>query len=123
MAVNLIEQAKSYLTSEVVDRVAGLLGESPDRTEKAVEAGIPALLAGLVNTAATPAGAGRLFDMLKQEPHEVAHVGGLDSILGNLGGLLSGGSLSSLTQYGMTVLKALFGGKLDSVLDVITKVS
>jgi outer membrane protein OmpA-like peptidoglycan-associated protein len=121
MASNLIELARGYLTSEVVRRIGGELGESPDRVEKAIEAGIPSILAGVVKMASS--GVNRLFEMLKQEPSELAHLGGLDGVFGNLGSLLSGGSMESLIKYGQTVLGALFGGKLGSIVDLITRSS
>jgi len=39
MAANLIDLARGYLTSEVVRRISGELGESPDRVEKAIDTG------------------------------------------------------------------------------------
>src|SRR5262245_56171573 len=118
MAVNLIELAKDYLTPDVVNTLSGTLGESSERTEKAVEAGLPEVLAGFLKTAANPAGAGRLFDMLKQEPPELSQMGGLDGSLGNLGGLLSGASLGNLIKVAQPLLRMIFGGNLSSILDV-----
>jgi outer membrane protein OmpA-like peptidoglycan-associated protein len=122
MAANLIDLAKSYLTSEVVHKISGELGESPDRVEKAIEGGIPSILAGLLNTVSS-SGANRLVDMLKQGPSELSHMGGLDSILANLTSLLSGGSLDTLIKYGQTLLSLLFGGKLSSIVDLIARAS
>jgi len=122
VAANLIDLAKGSLTSEVVHRISGDLGESPDRVEKAIDAGIPSILAGFLNTAAS-SGANRLFEMLKHEPSELAHLGGLDGVFGNLRSLLSGGSMDNLIKYGQTVLSSLFGGKLNSIVDLITRSS
>jgi outer membrane protein OmpA-like peptidoglycan-associated protein len=121
MAANLIELAKGYLTSEVLHRISGELGESPDRVEKAIDAGIPSILAGFVNAASS--GANRLFEMLKHEPTDLAHLGGLDGVFGNLGSLLSGSSMDTLIKYGQTVLTFLFGGKLHSIVDLISRSS
>jgi outer membrane protein OmpA-like peptidoglycan-associated protein len=118
MATSIIDLAKQYLTSEVVHKVSSTLGENPEHLEKAIGASIPSILAGLLNTASS-SGANRLFDMLKQEPPEVSHLGGLDGVFGNLGSLLGGGSLDSLLKYGQTILSAIFGGKLSSLLDLI----
>jgi outer membrane protein OmpA-like peptidoglycan-associated protein len=121
VAANLIDLARGYLTSEVVHRISSVLGESPDRVEKAIDAGIPSILAGLVSTASS--GVNRLFEMLKHEPSELAHLGGLDGVFGNLGSLLSGGSMDALLKYGQTVLSSLFGGKLNAIVDLITRSS
>jgi outer membrane protein OmpA-like peptidoglycan-associated protein len=60
---------------------------------------------------------------MKQDSPALRQLGGLDGVLGNLGGLLEGGSLATLLSYGQTILSALFGGKLSAVLDLITKAS
>jgi outer membrane protein OmpA-like peptidoglycan-associated protein len=122
MAENLIDLAKRYMSSEIVHTISRELGESPDHVEKAIDTGIPSILAGLLNTVSS-SGANRLFDMLKQEPSELSHIGGLDGVAGKLGSLLSGGSLDALLKFGQSVLNALFGGKLNSVVDLISKTS
>ncbi len=122
MATNLMDLAKSYLTSEVMHKLSADLGESPQHVEKAVDAGIPSILAGLLNSVSSSNASG-LVDMLKQGAPELGQAGGLDGVLGNLGGLLSGGSSATLIKYGQTLLSFLFGGKLSSVLDAITKTS
>jgi hypothetical protein len=53
VAANLIDLAKGFLTSQVVHRISGELGESPDRVEKAIDAGIPSILAGFLNMASS----------------------------------------------------------------------
>ncbi len=122
MATNLIDLAKSYLSPELIQKIGGELGERPERVEQAVEAGIPSVLAGFMNLASS-AGAGRLLEMLKQAPPELAHLGGLDKVLANPASLLSGGSLDAIIKYGQSVLNLLFGGKLSSITDLITRSS
>jgi len=122
MATNLIELAGSFLTSEVMHKIGGELGESPEHVEKAVEAGIPSILAGLLHSVSS-SGAKGLVDMLKQPPPELSQVGGLDGILGNLGSILSGSSGAALIKYGQALLTFLFGGKLGAIADVISKTS
>ncbi len=121
MAVNLVDLAKGLLTSDVVRSLAGQLGESPEQVAKAAEAGIPALLAGLLQTVSSAEGASRVGDLLKQDPPELADAGGLDGILGNLTAVLGGASAEKLISYGKVLLNAVFGGKLSQVIDVIQK--
>ena len=60
--------------------------------------------------------------MLKQEPSELSHLGGLDGAFGNLGSILSGGGAADgLIKYGQTLLSSLFGGKLSSIVDLIAR--
>ncbi len=61
--------------------------------------------------------------MLKQSPPELAQLGGFDKILANPASLLSGSSLDTLVKYGQTLLNLLFGSKLSSMTDLITKTS
>jgi outer membrane protein OmpA-like peptidoglycan-associated protein len=121
VAANLIDLAKGYLTTEVVHRISSALGENPERVETAIEAGIPSILAGFLKMASS--GGNRLFEMLKHEPSELSHLGGLDGAFGNLGSLLSGGSIDSVIKYGQSVLSSLFGGKLNSIVDLIVRSS
>lgn len=123
MSVNLIDLAKNYLTSEIMGKLGGALGESPEHVEKAVGVGLPAILAGMLKKASSPSGAGGLSDMMKQEHPGLKEIGGLDGVLGNLGGLLEGSSMGPLLEYGKTILNALFGGNLNSILEMITKSS
>ena len=97
------------------------MAKDPEHVEKAIGAGIPSILAGLLNMASS-SGANRLVDMLKQEPTELSHLGGLDGVFGNLGSILSGGgSADGLMKYGQTLLSAIFGGKISSIVDLITR--
>jgi OmpA-OmpF porin, OOP family len=123
MAVNLVEMARGLLTSEVVRSIASHLGESPESVEKAVEGGIPSILAGLLHAVSSTEGASRLGDLLQHEPAEVAASGGLDAVLNNLQGSLGGASAEHLVKYGSVVLNALFGDKLSQVVAVIQKSS
>ncbi len=123
MAVNLVEMARGLLTSEVVRSIASHLGESPESVEKAVEGGIPAILAGFLHTVSSTEGASRLGDLLQHEPTELAGTGGLDGLLNNLGGILGGASAEQLVKYGSVVLNAVFGNKLSQIVAVIQKSS
>lgn len=123
MALNLIEMAKSLLTSDVVRSIASHLGEDPEQIEKAAGAGIPALLAGLLQTISSSEGASRLGDLLKHDPPELTEVGGLESVLGNLASALSGPTAQKLISYGQILLTAVFGSRLTPVLDEICKAS
>jgi OmpA-OmpF porin, OOP family len=123
MAVNLVEMARNLVTSEVVRSIASHLGESPESIEKAVEGGIPAMLAGLLQTVSSTEGASRLGDLLQHEPTELAGSGGLEGVLHNLGSLLGGASAERLVEYGSVVLNAVFGNKLSQVIAVIQKSS
>jgi hypothetical protein len=102
MSVNLIDLVKSQLGSQVMNQVSGLLGESPDKTQNAVNGAIPALLGGLLGSASSGNGATNMVSALNNVD---------DSMLGNFAGLLGGGTQSSgLMDMGGKLLGSLLGG-------------
>jgi hypothetical protein len=102
MSVNLIDLVKSQLGGQVLNQVSGLLGESPDKTQAAVNGAIPALLGGLLGNATKGNGAANMLSALN----------GLDdNMVGNFSGLLGGGNQSSgLMDMGGKLLGSLLGG-------------
>ena len=113
MAVNLIDLASTYLTPDVVSKLAGVIGENPTGTQKAIESAVPALLGGAISQASTPSGLSSLMGLLAP--------GKLDpSILANLSGLLGGGSsTSNLLSSGEGIVKSLFGDKAGLVASLL----
>jgi hypothetical protein len=102
MSINLIDLVKSQLGGQVLSQVSGLLGESPDKTQAAVNGAVPALLGGLLGNATKGNGAANMLSALN----------GLDdSMVGNFAGLLGGGNQSSgLMDMGGKLLGSLLGG-------------
>jgi OOP family OmpA-OmpF porin len=112
MATDLIDTVKSYLTPEVTQKLATLVGESPANTREAMDSGIPTLLAGLTNFASTGDGATQLTNMINR--------GDYGNILNNLSSLLSGGNATqSMLSTGRDLLGTLFGGRLSAVIDLL----
>jgi hypothetical protein len=102
VSVNLIDLVKSQLGGQVLNQVSGLLGESTDKTQLAVNGAIPALLGGLLGSASKGNGASNILSALN---------GVDDSIVGNFAGLLGGGNQSSgLMDTGGKLLGSLLGG-------------
>src|SRR5262245_10888361 len=58
--LNLIELTKGYLTGDIKNKLASLLGESREKTDTGLNVAIPGFLSGLDSTASTPDGARRL---------------------------------------------------------------
>jgi len=117
MATNLIELIKGYLTPDLVDKTAGYIGESSPDTAKALTAIVPTTVAALSKLASTTSGAQQLSQMLDSGKYD-------GNILGNLGSLLSGSvSAQNTIGAGKSLLESLFGNRLNSVLDLITRSS
>jgi hypothetical protein len=101
MAVNLIDMVKSQLGNQAVGQIAGLLGESSDKTQNAINGAVPALLGGLLNNASSSSGAGNLLNALN---------GVDDGILNNLGGMLGGNQSKGVMDMGSKLLGSVLGG-------------
>jgi hypothetical protein len=109
MAVSIIDLGNQYLPPEVVNKLSGVPCESPSSVGKTIGAGIPSIPAGLLNEVST-SGARRLFDVLKREPSELSHQGGLNGGFGNISSMLSGAdSTYVFIKYGQTLPNSLYG--------------
>jgi hypothetical protein len=96
--MNLVNLVKEQLGGNVLTRLAGTLGTSPDNTRTAMNAAIPTLLTAFGNVASTRDGARDL----------AAAVDSLDNrVLDNLPQSLSGGGKSGLNLGDMGTRAAL----------------
>jgi OmpA-OmpF porin, OOP family len=115
MAMNLIDIVKGYLTPEVVDRAAAYVGESSPDTYRAMTAIVPTLVGALASTASTSGGAQQIARMLDAGTYD-------GSLLGSLGSVFGGGVTTQNTiGAGKCLMESLFGGKLASVIDLISR--
>lgn len=104
MSVNLLDMLTSSVGSPLVGQASKFLGESESGTRSAVGALLPALLGGMSQKAATPSGAADLFKLVTGPNIDTG-------LLGNLAGMLTGGSnTSSLLSLGSSLASSLFGG-------------
>lgn len=117
MTSNVLELINDNISSDVVSKLAGFLGESPKSTSSALNNAIPSLLAGLVNKGTDMQGANSIFSLLNQRTQE----GDLPS---NLDTAFSGGEgTNRLLSMGSNLLSSIFGPKTDSVANLITNTS
>jgi hypothetical protein len=102
MSVNLIDLVKSQLGGQVLQQLSGLLGESPDKTQRAVNGAIPALLGGLLGNASSGNSASNILNALNTVD---------DGLLNNFGNLLGNSQQSTgLIDMGGKLLGSLLGG-------------
>jgi hypothetical protein len=112
MAVNLIDMVKSQLGNQVVGQIAGLLGESSDKTQSAINGAIPALLGGLMNNASNSSGAGNLLNALNSVD---------DGMVGNFAGMLGGSQSKGVMDMGGRLLgNVLGGGGLNNMIGAVS---
>lgn len=102
MAINLVSLAMQFLTPDVIGRISAILGLDGAKTQNAIGAAVPGLLAGLLGTSKEPGGPERLADAANQ------HASMLDSFTGMLGGSSSG--QTSLIDSGTQLVSSLLGG-------------
>lgn len=98
MNTNIVQTIMSQLGGGTINKLSSVLGESPERTQSAVGAAVPTLLAGLTHVASTPEGAQRLSSAVSQQDPEITS---------NFGSALDQGA-----GTGSSTINNLFGGGL-----------
>jgi hypothetical protein len=104
MSTNIVQLITSQLGGGAISKLSSLLGESSERTQSAVGAAVPTLLAGLTHVASTPDGAQRLAGAINQQDPDVT---------------TNFASTADSSSAGSNILSNLFGG---SVLNSVTSV-
>lgn len=104
MAANLTSVVMQFLTPEVIEKIASSLGLDRTATQKAAGGAVPALLAGLSDLVATPAGTSQLSKMLSQQ------------LGGSPADLLRNVDPQGLAANGANMLSGLFGGRAIDVM-------
>jgi len=113
MSINLLDMVKSHVSSSLVDKAAGLLGESPEAVSKGLLGSSGALLSGLASKLSNKDTAGQIFDNL-----------GSGNVLNSLGQQLAGGNETvKFLSNGLESAKGLLGDNTDSVLGAISSAS
>jgi hypothetical protein len=100
MAANLTSVVMQFLTPEVIAQIASFLGLDKAVTQKASGGAVPALLAGLSDLVATPAGSNQLSKLLSQQQ------------AGSPADLLRNAGAQGLAETGSNMLSGLFGGRI-----------
>ncbi len=114
---DLASTINSFLTPDMIQKVAALAGESPAATQKSAGIAVPTILSGLAGLASSDTGASQLINL-------ISRLGGDGSLLNDLGALLGGGPASQSTMNaGREGLQTIFGGKLGSVVEAIAGAS
>jgi OmpA-OmpF porin, OOP family len=117
MSINLLDMAKGVLTPDMISKAAGLLGESPEGTTKALGGVLPLVLGGMADHSSKPAGAEALLGVLTSGK---AGSGTLD----NLGSLLGGGAQSSdMMSMGSGLVGSMFGEKAGGLANLVSSFS
>jgi hypothetical protein len=109
MAANLTSIVMQFLTPEIIEKIASFLGLDRATTQKAASGAVPALLAGLSDLVATPAGTSQLSKLLSQQQ-------------GTPADLLRNAGPQGLADSGANMLSGLFGGRtMDAMAQALGK--
>ncbi|MEO6914991.1 MAG: DUF937 domain-containing protein, partial [Chitinophagaceae bacterium] len=116
MAFNLLETVSGLFNNDLVSKAASSLGESEGGIAKAMTGIVPTVLAGLLNKAGSGGiGATSIFSMAQ----DAAGSG----MLGNLAGMLGGGSKSGGSSGLLNMANSVFGDKLGNIGSLISSFS
>jgi outer membrane protein OmpA-like peptidoglycan-associated protein len=107
MPINIIDSVKGLLSSDLLNKAAGMLGENPANVQRAVGGIIPTIFTGVLNKA----GSGEAQGILGMATDAMKH-----GIPENLTALVSGGGLLS---KGGEMLKNLFGEKTAAISSAV----
>lgn len=113
MAFSLLDSVKNYFHSDFISKAAGLLGENNVAVSKAVNAGIPAVLAGIIGNAQADGGT-NLLSAAKQ-----AAASGMPESPDNL----FSGAGSSLLSTGSSFITSIFGNNSGVIGNLISNFS
>ena len=100
MAINLVTSIMQSLTPDMIAKIASLLGLDRSIAEKAIGAGIPAILASFANIASSPEGARQLSNSLAHQSPRA---------LDQFSHAISGSNPASLAESGTGLLSQLIG--------------
>ena len=113
---SLIDAVRNHFTPDVVHRASSLVGEPESSTRSALNAAVPSVLSGLVNTVSSREGADSVSALIRD--------GGYGAVTESASSLFSGGSATNnMMGAGQQLLGKIFGSKSSSVADLVAKSS
>lgn len=107
MSANLISSIAEVLSSNVIARIASSLGLDRSQVDKALQAGVPGLLAAIMSLVSKTGSASALSGAIAQQQ---------PGLLSNLSKVIGGPTQNSLVDSGTSTLNSLLGGSTTSLL-------
>jgi OmpA-OmpF porin, OOP family len=113
---SLIDAVRNHFTPDVVQKASSLVGEPESSTRSALNAAVPSVLSGLVNTVSSRDGANSVSALIRNS--------GYGEVAESASSLFSGGSATNnMMGAGQQLLGKIFGNRSSSVADVVAKSS
>jgi outer membrane protein OmpA-like peptidoglycan-associated protein len=116
LTIDLIGLVREALTPEAVSKLSATLGEPQSGTLKALEGGVPAILAGMLAKTSTGGGLSNLLSL--------CNAGVVDGgLLRNFSAMLNGSGAAAVMDFGHGVVEKIFGDKSSAVADALSSQS
>jgi outer membrane protein OmpA-like peptidoglycan-associated protein len=117
MVPNILKLLKNQIDDNVIDKIAGFLGENKSGVMAAIGSALPSLLLGFMKKGTEPGGANYLMSLLQERKQD-------EGLLGDLGSALGGGSATAdLLSSGKNLLGSILGDKGGGIGDLIASSS
>ncbi|HMN43734.1 MAG TPA: OmpA family protein [Povalibacter sp.] len=117
MNADLLDMFNATLGGPLIRQLGSYLGESEDTTRAAVRVAGPALLAGVMQRTASPAGVGEIFRVVTSDTVDPGLAGKLAGMFANRG------TLGSLLASGESLSGLVFGPRTAAVSNAIADTS
>lgn len=107
----LMNDLGSFLSPELLGRLGGAVGASPDTASRAAGAGLPALVSGLRDVVRTEGGASRIVDVIRAKRYDdPGALSRMESMTRDPR------SAAALAPEGQGVLRSIFGARVDDLV-------
>ena len=108
---------KDRLTDSVIEKVSSFLGEHPDKIGPALNSAVPIVMGGIIRSASTEEGAGKVMDVLKDGGHTGEILDDLQSLLGNFD------KTQLLITIGSNIFNHFSGNKGNSIVEKLSSLN
>lgn len=115
--MDIIGFIKDRLTDSVIEKVSGFLGEHPDKIGPALNSAVPIVMGGIILSASTDEGAGKVMDVLKDGGHTGEILDDLPSLLGNFD------KTQLLITIGSNIFNHFSGNKGNSIVEKLSSLN
>ncbi len=112
--MDILGLIKDKLTDSVIEKVSGFLGEHPEKIGPALNSAVPIVMGGIIRSASTEEGAGKVMDVLKDGGHTGEILDDLPTLLGNFD------KTQLLITIGSNIFNHFSGNKGNSIVEKLS---
>lgn len=115
--MGLLELLKDRLTPNVVEKISGFLGETPDDITVALNASLPTMFTGVEIQAAKENGVNKIMDIIKEGGHTGDLLDDIPTLLGNFD------KTQLLVTIGSNIFNHFFGNNSNLLIEKVASLS